>query len=185
MALTDRLQGCSTKSATSLMCWLQRLVRRLPLHQILFSRLCHLKATSRFTNYWPQRAGHGSLCCFNVSSHDFTCMAVYFNQSHIISIAWFAFLQEKQSFCLKHDQLLTRRTGSHISQDNVPSPADHYSNGKCERARTESKHLEDEENSEKQGTDSKLISKIDKITKFVYPAAYVIFNIVYWYQLND
>lgn len=62
---------------------------------------------------------------------------------------------------------------------------EHFSNGKYEKTRMENNNEEDEENSEEKETDLKLVTKIDKITKFVYPAAYVVFNVVYWYQLKD
>lgn len=69
--------------------------------------------------------------------------------------------------------------------DNAESPVEQYSNGKYEMARTGNNNIEYEENSEKKEKDLKLVTKIDKVTKFVYPAAYVIFNVVYWYQLSD
>lgn len=58
---------------------------------------------------------------------------------------------------------------------------EHYPNG-LEKSRMEN-NIDD--NSEKEETDFKIVTKIDKITKVVYPALYVIFNIVYWYQLKD
>jgi hypothetical protein len=69
--------------------------------------------------------------------------------------------------------------------NNAEAPMEHFSNGKYEKTRMENNNEEDEENSEKKETDLKLVTKIDKITKFVYPAAYVVFNVVYWYQLKD
>ncbi|XP_028399375.1 gamma-aminobutyric acid receptor alpha-like isoform X2 [Dendronephthya gigantea] len=96
-------------------------------------------------------------------------------------------IKEKESFCLKHGSLLNRRTTSRGSVDNAESPMEQYSNGKYEMAKTElNRNIEyEEEDSEKKENDIKLVTKIDKITKFVYPAAYVVFNVVYWYQLSD
>ena len=68
---------------------------------------------------------------------------------------------------------------------NVESPIEHYSNGKYDKTRTENNNTDSEQNSEKNEQELKLVTNIDKVTKFVYPAAYVIFNVVYWYQLKD
>ena len=91
---------------------------------------------------------------------------------------------------MKHGQLLNRRTTSRGSMDNAESPVEmgHYSNGKYEKTRMEDmeeNNKEHDQNSDKKEADLKLVTKIDKVTKFVYPTAYVIFNVVYWYQLRD
>lgn len=75
--------------------------------------------------------------------------------------------------------------------DNAESPVgmgNYSANGKYEKTRMEEKennNKQSDQNSEKKEVDLKLVTKIDKITKFVYPTAYIIFNVVYWYQLRD
>jgi uncharacterized membrane protein len=68
---------------------------------------------------------------------------------------------------------------------NIESPIEHYSNGKYDKTRMENNNTESEDNSQEKEREAKLVNNIDKITKFVYPTAYVIFNVVYWYQLKD
>ena len=93
--------------------------------------------------------------------------------------------KEKESFCLKHGQLLSRRTTSTGSVENGESPMGHYCNDKYEKRHNGNNNTKYEQDSEKKETDLKIVTKIDKITKFVYPTAYIIFNIVYWYKLKD
>lgn len=88
--------------------------------------------------------------------------------------------QANGTFCEKHGELLKRRAMPATSKSTDEDIEMRYSNGMVENntdiETTDSKNKENE---------TKLVSSIDKITKFLYPGAYIIFNIVYWYELKN
>ena len=62
-----------------------------------------------------------------------------------------------------------------------------YSNGnyKSRHASSSNCSLNTESKVEKKEEDIKIVSNIDKVTKFAYPLAYILFNVFYWYKLKD
>lgn len=71
-------------------------------------------------------------------------------------------------------------TSSKSSDDNIESK-DQYLNG----ALVNKTKFDMDNELTKIERDKTIVSSVDKITKLLYPSAYMIFNVVYWYQLKS
>ena len=58
---------------------------------------------------------------------------------------------------------------------------DQFTNG---TTRNETKHDTETKPKDPKDADVQIVLNMDKMTRFLYPAAYIVFNIVYWYQLR-